>query len=122
MRARNTRTRGIISILVRVSRMTILISARARGRINAIIRPDLPSALTSSRFVISCLLPVTCVGSRNLPSRARARACAPVCCACVRKYTRANRYTGGYVTAGLTVCAKLTHVGVCAFVCTVRNE
>lgn len=122
MLACGTPTHGIISILARVSRMTIIISARAQGRINAIIRLDLPSALTSPRFMISCLLPVTCAGSPNLPSRTRARLRVRVFLFAARVYISCH-YAGGYVTAGLTtMCARHICGCMCAFVCTVRNE
>lgn len=115
MLACGTPTHGIISIPARVSRMTIIISARARRRINAIIRPDLPSTLTSPRFMISCLLPDTCAGSPNLPSRARARLLARVFLFAARVCVSCH-YAGGYVTAGLTtMCAK--HICGCMRVC-----
>lgn len=47
---------------------------RTRAKANQCNNQAGPSALTSSRFVISYLLPVTCTGSRNFPSQTRARA------------------------------------------------
>lgn len=81
---------------------------RTCKRVNAIIKPDLPSTLTSSKFVISCLLLVTCARSRNLPSRVRtckyAYAYMSICMYIQQAQLHActDRYTDNYVT-GLTM-------------------